>query len=104
MSSSANTFGTFLQTFSNLEQQSATPPPEAAPAGSDVQGLVLLVKDIAKTGNRSSIKSLMDASNLSKEQILSTLLSGKEKGLIEVTEENGEAVANLTSFGKLFSS
>lgn len=102
MSSSANTFGTFLQTFGDLEKQSNSSA-EAYTISPTLKDVVGVVKDIAKRGDKSLVKDLWEAADSTKAQVLAAVLGGKDQGLIELSEEHGESIAKLTTLGKLFS-
>jgi hypothetical protein len=102
MSSSANTFGTFLQTFGNLEKQTTAVGANTV-ATTGLDEVVGLVQDIAKNGDGLSFADIVAHSPMVKEQVLAALLKGREQGLIDFSQSNGETIANLTNLGKSFS-
>lgn len=108
MPSSSNTFGTFLNTFSTLEKQSSVDPSTASATvrkdSFSAKDVLRIVENLSISGSRKTIKDLVAISGLPREDLLSAVMQGKNQGLIEVSDENGESVANLTPLGKAFAS
>ncbi len=95
MASSANTFGTFLETVKALEtsRQSVRPQwPE--------QEIVLIARlPLARDGS-APMKEVAEQSRLPLQDFLSALSEGREKGLLEIDESEEVPVMRLTKLGR----
>jgi hypothetical protein len=99
MRSSRNTFGTFLNTFNNLEKESNRSIDQQV--STDV--LMHVVKDIAASGDKKPVADIVKSLDFDGSRIFSAVVEGKQKGLFEVTDNHGESLATLTPLGRAFS-
>lgn len=92
--STANTFGTFLDTLKTLETKTQQRAPTAEPN-------VFTIAELLKTNNGSaSLKDLRSRLNVSGEALLSAMTAGREKGLFELDDTPAEPVLKLTKLGR----
>ena len=97
MTSSANTFGTFLDTFKKLE--SARPSGGSSFPETEV---LQVAKMLAGTGGQAPVQTAMKQSDLPEPDFLRAVFAGKEKGIFEIDETSDQAVLKLTKLGRGF--
>jgi hypothetical protein len=91
---SANTFGTFLETLKTLEtgvqQRRRSEEPD----------VFTIARMLAKAGGSTPLKSLMNELNVSGEALFGAVVAGRDKGLFEIDEEPDEPVLRLSKLGR----
>lgn len=96
MASSANTFGTFLETYQRL---GSLRPQEAASTDSEV---FLVAKTLARHSGPVPVQLAMRESGLNQETFFRAVLAGKDRRLLEIEEDEVEPKLKLTSLGRSF--
>jgi hypothetical protein len=94
--SSANTFGTFLDTVRKLEQ---------GPQGPGVRGwpekaVFQIAKTLLSSDGTQPVRATMGSSGLPQDEFLGALVAGRDKGIFEVDETADEPVLRLTKLGR----
>jgi hypothetical protein len=94
---SANTFGTFLDTVRKLESGRTTQTSSGWPE----KEVFLIAKTLLSDNGRQPLKVTMSTSGLPQEVFLGALIAGQDKGLFKVDEETEEPVLTLTKLGRV---
>ena len=95
--STANTFGTFLETFKRLE---STPDQTPQNSSVDLAKSVLDVANILAATGSLPVKVAIAESALPKDVFFTVMNTGVEKNVFSLSEHAGESVLNLTTLGK----
>jgi hypothetical protein len=97
MASSANTFGTFLDTFKKLEEG----PPSRG--GSFPESEVLqIAKMLAGAGGAAPVRTAMAQAGIEEPAFFRAVFAGREKGIFDIDEQTDQAVLKLTKLGHGF--
>lgn len=91
---SSNTFGTFLQTFNQLDQSSRDPA-EAA--------LYRIVGEIAGHGGQSLVADVLSHQS-DRNDFMSALELGRQRGLLRLDAEADQPTVALTPLGQVYTS
>ena len=96
MAQSANTFGTFLETFRRLESSRGV----SSISGRWPEKAVLMIAQYLRNEKGSApLGQVRDRVDLSQEDFLGALMAGRDKGLFTIDEEPDEPVVKLTKLG-----
>jgi hypothetical protein len=94
--SSANTFGTFLDTYRQLESAG-----NYGRSGWPEKQVFLIAKTLATSpGGRMPVKETMARANLPQDAFLGALVAGRDKNLFEIDESGDEPILALTKVGR----
>lgn len=93
----ANTFGTFLETFKRLETGSDQTPQGS---GVDLARSILSIANILANTGSLPVKAVIAESQLPKDVFFTVMNAGVDKNVFKLTEQGGESVLNLTPLGK----
>jgi hypothetical protein len=95
MASSANTFGTFLDTFKRLEEA-----PSSRESGSFPESEVLqIAKTLAGSGGQLPLRAAMGQAGLADTVFFRAVLAGRDKGIFDIDETSNQAVLKLSKLG-----
>jgi hypothetical protein len=93
MVSSANTFGTFLETLRKLESSRGT-------SGRSSESEMLMIAQLLRTkGGSASIGEVRNNIDMSQESFLGAVVSGRDKGLFKIDEQSDDPIVELTKLG-----
>ena len=92
--SSANTFGTFLDTLKSLESKS---PPSREWPESEVFAIAKL---LVRTGGSAPSKMISSELKFPQGALLGAVVAGRDKGIFEIDETLDEPVLRLTKLGR----
>jgi hypothetical protein len=100
MSSSANTFGTFLETLKVLESGR----PSSAGGWSTERDILVIAKTLARSAGATPLKEVIRDVDLPQDAFLNALFAGRDKGLFKIDEEPDEPAVELTKLGRSIAS
>ena len=92
--SSANTFGTFLETLNTIGS------PEASSSG--VEADVLSIARVLMNEDGAEVRTLAAELNRLPKDLLAGVVAGRDKGLFEIDQTADEPIVKLTKFGRSF--
>jgi hypothetical protein len=96
--STANTFGTFLETFKRLE---TGPDQTSQTSGVDLSKAILgLATILSRTGGSLTVKAAIAETQLPKDEFFTILGAGLDKKVFTVGDQPDDPVLTLTSLGR----
>ena len=93
----ANSFGTFLDTFKRLEAGSDQ---TSQGSGVDLAKSILNVANILAATGSLPVRAAIAESQLPKDVFFTVMNAGVDKNVFTLTERGGESVLNLTALGR----
>jgi len=94
MASSANTFGTFLETIKKLEEG----PPSKGSSFPESE-VLQIAKMLAGTGGQAPVRVAMAQAGVAEPAFFRAGFAGREKGIFDIDEQSDQAVLKLTKLG-----
>ncbi len=94
MASSANTFGTFLDTYKKLEEG----PPSKGTSFPESE-VLQIAKMLAGTGGAAPLRVAMAQAGVDEPVFFRAVFAGRDKGIFEIDEQSDQAVLKLTKLG-----
>lgn len=94
--SSANTFGTFLDTVRKLESE----PQAQGARGWPEKEVYHIAKTLLSGDGAQPVRATMNSSGLPQDVFLGALVAGRDKGIFEVDETADEPLLKLTKLGR----
>lgn len=95
MASSANTFGTFLETIKKLEDAA----PAARQSSFPESEVLEIAKMLGRTGGQAPVRVAMSQAGIAEPAFFRAVFAGREKGIFDIDEQSEQAVLKLTKLG-----